>query len=53
MCFRPLTGINFNELEDAKPDSIIGFRPLTGINFNMYQLDLLSVVPDVSVPSRG
>ena len=36
MCFRPLTGIDFNTLgvyEDGRDAR--GFRPLTGINFNL------------------
>ena len=32
--FRPLTGINFNELYKNLLATHSGFRPLTGINFN-------------------
>ena len=32
--FRPLTGINFNNMKAYKGFSKDSFRPLTGINFN-------------------
>ena len=32
--FRPLTGINFNQIVKARGWRLISFRPLTGINFN-------------------
>ena len=33
--FRPLTGINFNNMKAYKGFSKDSFRPLTGINFNI------------------
>ena len=34
LCFRPLTGINFNSFASFLASGNIGCRPLTGINFN-------------------
>ena len=50
--FRPLTGINFNEIELCGSWLWVSFRPLTGINFNMEENKMEKMLL-VSVPSRG